>query len=202
MSVANRSAGLILAAGYSSRMGTLKPLLRFGGLTALEQIVDRLRRGGVTEIWVVVGHAAAQIKAALPGLPVQWVQNAYYERGMLSSVLAGVAALREETDAVLLWPVDVPLVSPDTVATLRAAWRKRPAPVVYPVFQQRRGHPPLLDIASVPADTPWNCPGGLRAILQRYHALAREVAVDDPAILLDCDTPADYERLLAHFQAA
>lgn len=194
----DRIAGLILAAGYSSRMGTLKPLLRFGVLTALEQAVDRLQRGGITDIRVVVGHAAAQIQSALPNLPVRWIRNAHYERGMLSSALAGVTTLRNEAEAFLLLPVDMPLVSPETIAALRTAWHRQAAPVIYPVFQQRRGHPPLIALSCIAADTPWDTPGGLRALLQTGHEQALELPVNDPAILLDCDTPADYQHLVQY----
>ncbi len=196
----DRIAGLILAAGYSARMGTLKPLLRFGALTALEQAVDRLQRGGVTDIRVVIGHAAAQLQSALPNLPVRWIKNAAYERGMLSSVLAGVAMLRNEAEAFLLLPVDIPLVSPATIAGLRTTWYRQAAPVIYPVFQQRRGHPPLIALSCIPVDAPWDTPGGLRTLLQDYHGQALELPVNDPAILLDCDTPADYVSLLQGYK--
>jgi CTP:molybdopterin cytidylyltransferase MocA len=193
--VKDRIAALILAAGYSSRMGTLKPLLRFGALTALEQAVDRFQRGGVMDIRVVIGHAGEHLYAAFPELPVRWIENAHYDRGMLSSVLAGVASLRNEVEAFLLLPVDMPLVSPQTIAELLAVRRRQPAPVIYPVFQQRRGHPPLIATSCIPAAAPWDTPGGLRPLLQDYHPQALEVPINDPAILLDCDTPADYASL-------
>ena len=79
MPVTDRIAALILAAGCSSRMGTLKPLLPFGRLTALEQAVDRLQRGGITDIRVVIGHVGAQIRAALPRLPARWIENPDYK---------------------------------------------------------------------------------------------------------------------------
>ena len=243
-----RLAALVLAAGRSARMGTLKPLLRFGTLTALEQAVRRLQEGGVSDIRVVVGHAGATLRAALPDLPVRWITNPDPDRGMLSSVLAGVATLREERDAFLLLPADIPLVHPDTIAALLAEWRRHqpPPPVLYPLYRGKRGHPPLIATYCVTAQTPSpqpspargegarepvagtsgallaregseripqcvtvtvpanpaavtmpaDTPGGLRMILQAWDSQARELAVDDPAILLDCDTPADYARLL------
>ena len=277
-------AALILAAGHSSRMGTLKPLLRFGALTALEQVVRRIQEGGVSDIRVVIGHGGATLRAALPDLPVRWITNPDPDRGMLSSVVAGVATLRAERDAFLLLPADIPLVRPETIAALLAEWRRHqpPPPVLYPLYRGKRGHPPLIatycvtvqtpspqpspargegerEIAAcatealsarqgserkpqcvtvtVPTDTavvtlladtpaitlpvntpkvrvplapnavmmpagtpavrmPADTPGGLRTILRAWDSQARELAVDDPAILLDCDTPADYARLL------
>lgn len=198
MPVTDRIAALILAAGCSSRMGTLKPLLPFGRLTALEQAVDRLQRGGITDIRVVIGHVGAQIRAALPRLPARWIENPDYQQGMLSSVLAGVAALRDEAEAFLLLPVDMPLVSPETIAELLTARRRRPAPVIYPIFRKQRGHPPLIDLSCIPPETSPYIPGGLRTLLQTCRQQALEIPVNDPAILLDCDTPVDYQRLLQY----
>ena len=268
-------AALVLAAGRSTRMGTLKPLLRFGALTALEQAVQRLQEGGVSDIRVVIGHGGATLRAALPNLPVRWITNPDPDRGMLSSVVAGVATLRAERDAFLLLPADIPLVSPATIAALLAEWRRHqpPPPVLYPLYRGKRGHPPLIATycvtvqtpslqpspsrgegvrepvacaseallaregseripqcvtVSLLADTPAitlpvntptvrvplapnavmmpagttvvtmspDSPGGLRTILRAWESEARELAVDDPAILQDCDTPADYARLL------
>jgi len=191
-------AALILAAGHSSRMGTLKPLLRFGALTALEQAVRRIQEGGVSDIRVVIGHGGATLRAALPDLPVRWITNPDPDRGMLSSVLAGVATLRAERDAFLLLPADIPLVSPATIAALLAEWRchQPPPPVLYPLYRGKRGHPPLIATYCVPVTVPADTPGGLRTILRAWDSQARELAVADPAILQDCDTPADYARLL------
>jgi molybdenum cofactor cytidylyltransferase len=196
MPVTDRITGLILAAGYSSRMGTLKALLSFGAMTALEQAVDRLRRGGVADVRVIIGHAGKQIRTYLPELPVQWIENTHYERGMLSSVLTGVASLRNEAEGFLLLPVDIPLVSPETISALLTAWRQSAARVIYPVFQQRRGHPVLIALSCIPANASWDTPGGLGTLLQESREHALDVPVKDEAVLLDCDTPEDYILLL------
>jgi molybdenum cofactor cytidylyltransferase len=188
-------AGLILAAGRSSRMGSPKALLRFGGHTALEQIVLRMGRAGLRDLRVVIGHGADEIRLAHPGLPVHWIEHPHHHQGMLSSILAGVARLRGEADALLLQPVDMPLVRSATFAALLARWRQAAAPVIYPVFRQRRGHPPLIALAAIPDDSDWNLPGGLRTLLHRFDPdQADYIAVEDPGILLDFDTPQDLAR--------
>ncbi|WP_201094315.1 NTP transferase domain-containing protein [Thiocystis minor] len=186
-------AGLILAAGRSSRMGSPKALLRFDGLTALEQNVARMRLAGIDDIRVVIGHDAERIRSAHPDLPVRWIENPQPERGMLSSILTGVAQLRRDEVAMLLQPVDIPLVSPKSLAALLDQWRRQQAPVIYPVFKHRRGHPPLIALDSVPFGTHWDQPGGLRVCLHRFDPdRSIEIDVEDPAILVDYDTPADY----------
>ena len=74
---------------------------------------------------------------------------------------------------------------------------QRGALIIYPRFQGRRGHPPLISTACV-AGLPPDCDGGLRAFLGRYGAAALDLEVMDEAVILDCDTPEDYRRLQAY----
>ncbi|MDT8900694.1 DVU_1551 family NTP transferase [Anaeroselena agilis] len=186
-------AALVLAGGRSSRAPGFKPLLPLGDSTVLETAVGGLRRAGVGDITVVVGHRAADLLAVLANLPVRTVVNEHYQQGMFSSVVAGVQALPRETDAFFLLPADIPLVKSRTIRLLARAGRKTGADVVYPVFAGRRGHPPLISARLSPAILAWDGAGGLRSLLERYEVGASEVAVLDEGILLDIDTAADYQ---------
>ncbi len=193
-----RLCALILAAGYSSRMGAFKPLLPVGGSTVLEQAIARFAKAGITDIRVVVGYKAGEIIPILDRLGIRWVLNEQYEIGMLSSVLAGIRSLESSVDAFFLLPVDIPLVKPKTLQTLARAYADCGSAIIYPRFQEQRGHPPLISTKCIPKDLPINYPGGLRAFLTQYEPMAREVEVVDQAILMDCDTPADYEQIRAY----
>lgn len=187
-------AALVLAAGRSSRMGALKPLLPIGGSTAIERAVNGLREAGIENIKAVVGYGAHEIIPLLEGVGAEWVLNEDFDRGMLSSILAGIRSLEPDVRAFFLLPADVPMVKPDTIQALVRAYRESLPPVVYPVFQGRRGHPPLISMECVAGLGP-DHEGGMRAFLQSYDEEALEIETTDEAILMDCDTPRDYRAL-------
>jgi CTP:molybdopterin cytidylyltransferase MocA len=200
MPLSDKIGAIILAAGFSSRMKACKPLMKLGGRRVLDRVVDLYRAAGAADIRVVAGHRSGEIRAALDGRPATVVDNPHYARGMYSSVLAGVQALPRGIDAFFVHPVDIPLVRPHTLNRLIDAAGNDPPPVGYPVFDGRRGHPPLIrkEIASAIVDHDGR--GGLRALLKRFDAEAREVPVADEGVRLDLDTPTDYENLTARLE--
>ncbi len=205
-----RLAAIVLAAGRSSRMGELKPLLPLGDATVLARAVGAFADAGVGDLRVVVGWRGDEVASAAAALGAAVVVNDGWERGMFSSVAAGVAALGADVDSFFLLPTDCALVRAETIGRLARAARAHPAPVVYPVHDGHRGHPPLIARAALPAAlgrTPRGEPaaavadrasaepsGGLRGLLAAHDASALEVTVDDQGVLLDMDTPADYRR--------
>src|SRR5438477_7501278 len=110
--------GLVLSAGRSSRMGRAKATLPLGDGTFLTRIVATYLDAGVDDVVVVVGHEAQAIVESFSasGLPARFVVNADYDRGQLSSLVAGLAVVdRPGVAAVLMTLVDVPLFSTATV---------------------------------------------------------------------------------------
>ena len=197
MNGAGKIAALVLAAGRSSRMGRLKPLLPLGESTVVEQAVLRLRRGGVEDVRVVLGFGAERISPVLDALGAPWIVNPDYDAGMLSSALAGIRSFGPEVEAFFLLPVDIPLIKPSTVRALAERRRATGASVVYPCFLGERGHPPLISTAIV-KDVDDCREGGLRAHLGRYEASALDCDVIDQAVVMDCDAPHEYEMLRAY----
>ncbi|MBP2663305.1 MAG: mobA 1 [Firmicutes bacterium] len=187
--------GLIVAAGYSSRMGTFKPLLPLGEKTVIEAAVDSLLLGGVTDIRVIVGHRAAELVPVLERLPVSIIENPNYAAGMFSSVVTGLSQFAGEAEAFMLLPGDTPLIRRSSIKDLMKAYRQTGAAVVYPVFNGRRGHPPLISAKCFPAILSGDGVGGLRAILEQFAADSAEVAVADQGVIMDIDIREDYERL-------
>lgn len=188
-------AAFILAAGFSFRMGELKPLLALGESSVVEEAVDRFRRGGIDDVRVVVGYRAEELTPLLDRLRVKWILNSDHESGMLSSILAGVRSLEPDVEAFFLLPVDIPLVKPRTISELVERYRETGAAVVYPRFLDEPGHPPLIATACV-SNLPLQFEGGLRAYLSRFDDQAVYVDVVDQAVVMDCDTPSEYRRLL------
>ena len=132
---------IVLAAGRSSRMGRAKASLSLDGVdTFLTRIVRTFQEAGVDDVIVVVGHEADEIARvfARSGLPARFVVNANYDRGQLSSLLAGLAAIdRPGVAAALVTLVDVPLVSAATVRAVVDRYRSSHARIVRPTWGAR-----------------------------------------------------------------
>jgi putative nucleotidyltransferase with HDIG domain len=190
---------IVLAAGFSSRMGAFKPLLPFGERTLIDHVVTSLRAAGVRRIRVVTGFNAEALAPELVRLGVARVHNPGYAKGMFSSVKAGVASLPPDADGFLLAPVDMPLIRPSTIARVVSAAASRDSAVVYPTFRGERGHPPLVRRSLFAEILASDGEGGLRALLARHPDEAGEVAVFDRGCLTDMDHPGDYRALAAAF---
>ena len=188
-----RLAAIVLAAGRSSRMGELKPLLPLGDGTVLGRAVGAFVEAGVSDLRIVVGWRGAEIAAVAADLGVPVVTNDDWRRGMFSSAATGIASLDAGVEAFFLLPADCALVRAETIGRLARAALPA-APVTYPLREGRRGHPPLIARAALPDDLTSEPAEGLRGLLARHDGAAREVAVDDPGVLIDLDEPADYRR--------
>ena len=188
-------AALILAGGYSSRMGRFKALLPMCSESIIARVIGTFRLAGIERIGAVTGHSAEQLEPELHDMGVRAVRNPDHGRGMYSSVQAGVASLPPEVDACFLLPVDIPLVRPATIAALAARFTAERAPITFPRFTGQRGHPPLISRALFAEILTGNGDGGLRALLESYQTTATDVDVLDEGILLDMDTPEDYAQL-------
>ncbi len=190
MNPARKLAAVILAAGRSSRMGAFKPLLPFGGETVIECVLSACAAAEVRTIRVVVGWNAHRLIPLLDGRGVPWVTNERFAEGMYCSLQVGVGSLPAGVEAFFVVPGDMPLVQGETLRRLAAEWNPRER-ILYPRFGDRRGHPPLIAATLIPEILDASPPGGLRELLARHAAEAREIPCDDPGILVDLDTPED-----------
>lgn len=190
-----RIPALILAAGFSSRMGALKPLLQLGDKTVLETVVDHFLQAGIEDVYVVVGYRHDSIKRILNGKDgVHWVHHASYAQGMFSSIQAGVRAMPES--AFLLTPVDIPLFTSATVCALVEAYERHNR-VIYPMYDKKRGHPIVVPAYLREAILMQSPANGLRDIL---HGQPHDtIVVPDAGILYDMDTPVAYEAMKKRF---
>lgn len=195
--MAESVAAVVAAAGLSSRMGRLKALLSFGEVTALERVVGLFVSSGVTDVRVVVGHAADRLAPLLRSMGVVPVPNPDYARDMFTSAVAGVRSLDPEVDAFFFLPVDIPLVRPATIRRLLDAWTGDRNEVLHPTLDGRRGHPPLIGGAHIPGIAAWSGEGGLGGYLRNQPA--REIPLPDRFMTMDLDTPEDYRDALAEW---
>ncbi|MCL1980024.1 MAG: nucleotidyltransferase family protein [Proteobacteria bacterium] len=193
-----RLSGLILAAGLSSRMGALKPLLPLGGQTMLSQAIALFQACGIDDVVVVTGHRAEEVRSAATAAGARLAHNPDHSTGMYGSIRAGAGLLTGRCDGFFLLPVDIPLVRAGTVRLLARSFTAQPALACCPIFAGRRGHPPLIHaklIDQILAQA--NPQDGMRGLLARIEAARpdqlREVAVADAHIHLDLDTPDAYQ---------
>ncbi len=188
-------AAILLAAGQSRRMGAFKPLLPFGERTVVECCVNYLTEGGADTVVVVVGHRKEETRAALYNLPVRIAVNLDAESEMSASIARGVELLDDETEAILVAPVDLPAIPAEVPRALIETWRRTGAPLILPEHNGRGGHPVLLD-ASLRAELlNLDARRGLRALFDAHRAETLRVPVHSPYIARDMDTWDDYSAL-------
>lgn len=185
-------AALIVAAGYSSRMERFKPLLPLGEHTVIEQTIATFTAAGVENIIVVVGHNADALNPILGKVPVTVVMNERYEEGMFTSIKTGVMALPKSVDGFFMMPADMPFVMPDTINKLMTTYSEQPSDVLYPTFNHKRGHPPLISRTVFNSILDSDGEGGLKRLLNHPEIHANHLEVEDEGILLDLDTYEDY----------
>lgn len=190
-----RMAAIILAAGKSARMGASKPLLPLGSASVIEWVISSVSRAGVSDILTVTGHNPDEIAPVLDRLGVRHVHNADYETGMFSSVQAGARALGNDSDAFFILPVDCPLVKPEVLKHLIRSYQEARGGILYPSCCGLRGHPPLISSRYRDALLLANGRDNLRGFLERHVDDAVDVDVEDPTILMDMDTPEEYQRI-------
>ena len=192
---------VLTAAGMSRRMKAFKPLLPLGGSTIIRTCVETYVNAHCSPVIVVTGNNAGLIEEQLSGLPVEFVFNPEYETSdMFTSVRLGLAAAEGRCGRLFISPADIPLIKQETLQKLLGSH----ADMVRPVCAGAAGHPILVSSELIPEIMSYNGEGGLKGALEHICAgkgrLMLETEVGDPGILLDADTPEDYEPLIRYFE--
>ena len=191
--IPEEAAAVVLAAGYSRRMGFFKPLRKIRGKSPLERIFSSLGETGIREILVVTGHNREETEEEISRLGGKSAFNPRFSQGMFTSVQAGIASLASSARAFFLLPADIPLVRSSTLRLLLA--KGSPDNIVYPVFLGKRGHPPLIGASFIHAILSYDGEGGLRKFLESREEWSENIPVADEGILLDMDTPSDFQKI-------
>ena len=185
----NQVAGVLLAAGEGTRLGTPKALVELGGRRLVDRGADLLRDGGTTPVVVVTGAAPVTV----PGVVL--VPNPEWRTGMGSSLAAGLRALPAESPAAVIALVDQPLIGAGVVRRLVAAYLDG-AQLVVAAYHGRARNPVLLArrhwagvIAAAEGDT------GARPYLRAHPGLVTLVECADIGAPDDVDTPEDLARV-------
>lgn len=193
-----RCSAVVLAAGQSSRMGgPNKLLLPLEGEPLVRRTVRTVLESGVQETVVVTGHQAREVTRAVLDLPVTVQPNLRHEDGQMRSVAAGVAALARATDAILVCPGDMPLLTAGDLLALIAAYRAHPeASIVIPRHEGARGNPIVFAAAYAPEVAAGRRLIGCRKLAQQYPEETWYFEAGHDRYTTDLDTPEDYRRVL------
>ena len=188
----NRVAGVLLAAGTSSRMGKNKLFLEVGGSSLLRRAARAAAAAGLDPLLVVLGHESDRARAELEGVSCTPVLNADYARGMYTSLRAGIAAVPEGAPAAVVMLADMPFVTAEMVRELIERWQGEPLAVsLYgdvvapPILYARALFPELCELDSESCG---------KRVVKRHRKDALEVP-RPAAALADLDVPADVERV-------
>jgi molybdenum cofactor cytidylyltransferase len=182
--------GVILAAGAATRMGTNKLLLPLGDEPIIRRTVRQVAESGVDEVLVVVGSEHERVLTALDGLPCRHAVNADYATGMGSSFRIAVGELVESAAAMFAL-ADQPFVAASDYRRLLDAFRERGQGIVCARYGEVTAPPHVFDREFFPELGVLE--HGARPVLQRHRDRTRVVELP-PDLLLDIDTPDDYER--------
>ena len=196
---AARIAALILAAGQSRRMGPLNKLLQpVDGKPMVRWAVEAARESQADSVYVVVGHEAQAVRAALAGDAVSFIDNPDYADGISTSIRRAVATLPDEVDGVVVCLGDMPRIRPQQIDRLIAAFNPLEGRAIcIPTWRGKRGNPVLIgrqffaEIQEISGDV------GARYLIGQYPDLICEVEMGNDAVLVDIDTPQALDSLSA-----
>ncbi|MFB5198354.1 NTP transferase domain-containing protein [Neobacillus sp. KR4-4] len=189
---------IVLAAGFSSRANAFKMTLPLGKMSVLEQTISKFE-GLCSKVIVVAGFQAELIQVEMAKIihknaysfQIKYIYNENYNRGMFSSIQKGC----NEVNAPMFFitPGDCPLVKKETVQQLA----EQEGNVIIPSFNFKGGHPIKLSSEVQQKILETNPDSNLRVVLNKYEK--KYLNVDDPGILLDMDTPEEYQKAVHYY---
>ena len=189
-------SAIVLAAGLSSRMGKLKQLAKIGDQTLLETTLFTVYRSRVRETILVLGYQADTISKRV-SIPVttKLVLNEAYEKGMSTSIRAGLQAVSPDSSAALIVLADQPFIKASIIDRLIEEYETSGSAIVLPVYKGFRGNPVLIDRSLFPEMMQITGDIGCRSLFGLHGDQVRKVAVEDIGVLIDIDSAEDLSRL-------
>jgi len=187
------ASAVVLAAGASTRMGTQKLLLPFGGEPLIRRTVRQVVDAGFDDVLVVLGHAHENTLAALDGLAIRHAVNPDYESGMGSSFRTAIEHL-PDSDAAMFALADQPFVTTNEYRMVLDTYRRSAPDIISVRYGEVMAPPHLFQRKFFPELA--RLQHGARGLLQKHHERAT-VLHFGADLLMDIDTPEDYERLSA-----
>ncbi len=190
---------IVLAAGKSTRFAKNKLLALVDGEAMIRRVAKEALHSMADKVVVVLGHEADRVREVLRGLDdtgkLQLVYNERYEEGMSSSIKAGLHAVDDAAEAVIILPGDYALMTSRPIDALIKEYQVSGGPILIASFQGKRGHPILIDrslfdeVKEINEETM-----GLRKVVRAHSNEVKLVEVHSKEVLIDIDTFEDYAR--------
>lgn len=187
-------SAVLLAAGESNRMGDLNKLeLQINGVSLLQRIIDTLHKTSFQELIVVAGYQANKIQSLLQDDPVTVINNEHYQQGQMTSVQAGLKALTQPCDGVMICLSDQPLLTvTDINKIINGFINRNHGSIVVPMFKGKRGNPIILDYQHRATILAGDRDLGCKRLIEHHPELVSTIEMDNDHTVLDMDTPDDY----------
>tara|TARA_B100001013_G_C24519608_1_gene406381 strand:+ start:190 stop:786 length:597 start_codon:yes stop_codon:yes gene_type:complete len=193
-------SAILLAAGESKRMGTMKALLPWSGSTLLEYQVATLMGAGVGEICLVVGHKHEEVSNPVKDQAgLKLVVNENYMEGKTTSIKAGLNVMNPSTETILILSVDQPR-TPEILSAILTSHKSTDKLITYPTYRNKGGHPIIFnselrsDLNDINETNE-----GLREITHKYAHTTNLVPFDNIIVTLDLNSPQNFRDALALF---
>ena len=193
------TAGIVLAAGMSRRLGRPKQLAKLHGRYLLEWVVRASLASKLDAVYLVLGHERKRVLDAMADKSwrsrLRVVFATDYRQGMSRSVIAGLSAAKAEYPSVMFLLGDQPLVTPQDIDRLLDAFRGSDKDICVPIHGHRRGNPTVFgsnlydELLCIRGDE------GARGVIDAHGADVHYVEVADATGVLDVDTEQDLEAL-------
>jgi len=196
-------AAILLAAGRGMRFGAEPKLLaQIGGKALVRHVAEAAVHSTADPVIVVTGHRADEVRSALLGLSVRFVQNDLFTQGLSTSLKAGFSALPKTARAAAVLLADMPFVKTDLIDALVAAWRERGEPAaLVPTLDGRRGNPVVISRDLQPMINGLSGDVGAGPML-RGRPDVLEWPTDDLAVVQDIDTREEFASIGSEGQGA
>ncbi|MGD9474449.1 MAG: DVU_1551 family NTP transferase, partial [Eubacteriaceae bacterium] len=191
---------IILAAGYSSRMGQLKALLEIGGQKTISRLVRAGLLAGLSETVVVTGYKSQEVEEALKYQRIKCVYNEAYDEGMFSSIKKGLQVINPLNQGFFILPVDYALANGRLLSDLIELFEAQAEAFVVPTFMGKKGHPPLFPMSFRQEILESVAPGGLKAVTKKYQTQMIKMPTHFEGAVFDMDNPEDYQQAQAIYK--
>lgn len=186
-------SAILLTAGKSTRMGSLKALLPWDGTTLLQHQLSQFHLSSINQLIVVLGYQSNKLLPYIEPFSPHLVWNEHYEMGKTESIKKGLLSLNKNTDCFIIASVDQP-VNVGLINTMINQFAETNSNIIIPVYDGKRGHPILFstrlieELLQINEET-----NGLKAIVHKRKQEINELMVEDRSVLYNFNSPKDYE---------
>lgn len=194
-----RKAAVIVAAGYSSRMKAFKPLLKMANSTIIETAINTFRSIGVIDIVVVTGHNAEALETHIESTRAICLRSDYTRNKMFDSACIGLKYLKDKCDMVFFTPVDSPLFTKHSLNEMVLKMEANNYSVLCPCYLNEEGHPLLINSNCFETILSYDGTLGMKGAVRGLKDV-KMINLPDPALVMDADTPLDYEIMKQYEQ--